>query len=89
MPCWYAAPFHHASDILLADQALIGLLTRATKRMASGDYWLRARKVSGDELGQLTSDFNQMANALEDNIGKLEEEISRQGRTLWLHLPTN
>lgn len=53
----------------------IRLLTRATKRMASGDYHYRARKVSGDELGQLTSDFNQMANALEDNIGKLEEEI--------------
>ena len=52
----------------------IRLLTRATKRMASGDYHYRARKVSGDELGQLTSDFNQMANALEDNIGKLDEE---------------
>lgn len=53
----------------------IRLLTRATKRMASGDYHYRARKVSSDELGQLTSDFNQMANALEDNIGKLEDEI--------------
>lgn len=53
----------------------IRLLTRATRRMASGEYHYRARKVSGDELGQLTEDFNQMANALEDNIGKLEEEI--------------
>ena len=53
----------------------IRLLTRATKRMASGDYHHRARKVSSDELGQLTTDFNQMANALEDNINQLEDEI--------------
>lgn len=53
----------------------IRLLTRATKRMAAGDYAYRAKQVSHDELGQLTKDFNQMANALEDNIDKLEEEI--------------
>lgn len=53
----------------------IRLLTRATKRMASGEYEYRARKVSADELGQLTEDFNKMANALEENIKMLEEEI--------------
>lgn len=53
----------------------IRLLTRATKRMAAGDYSYRARQVSRDELGQLTKDFNHMANALEKNIEKLEEEI--------------
>lgn len=53
----------------------IRLLTRATKRMAAGDYDYRARLVSDDELGQLTLDFNRMAGILEDNIGKLEEEI--------------
>ncbi|MBQ3104486.1 MAG: HAMP domain-containing histidine kinase [Lachnospiraceae bacterium] len=53
----------------------IRLLTRATRRMAAGDYDYRARQVSGDELGQLTMDFNKMAEALEENIGKLEEEI--------------
>lgn len=50
-------------------------LTKATQRMAAGDYAYRAKQVSRDELGQLTTDFNQMANALEDNIDKLEEEI--------------
>lgn len=50
-------------------------LTRATKRMARGDYDYRARKVTEDELGQLTLDFNKMANALEETINKLEEEI--------------
>lgn len=53
----------------------IRLLTKATKRMAAGDYTYRARQISQDELGQLTRDFNRMANALEDNICKLEEEI--------------
>lgn len=53
----------------------IRLLTKATKRMSAGDYSYRARQVSNDELGQLTMDFNLMANVLEDNISKLEEEI--------------
>lgn len=53
----------------------VRLLTRATKRMAAGDYYYRAKQVSHDELGQLTRDFNSMAQALEKNIEKLEEEI--------------
>lgn len=53
----------------------IRLLTRAAKRMTEGDYHYRAKKVSKDELGQLTMDFNRMANALEENIHHLEEEI--------------
>lgn len=53
----------------------IRLLTRATKRMAYGDYDYRARQISNDELGQLTNDFNKMAIVLEENITKLEEEI--------------
>ena len=52
----------------------IRLLTRATIRMSAGDYAYRARQVSNDELGQLTCAFNDMANALEENIEKLEEE---------------
>lgn len=53
----------------------IRLLTRATKRMSAGEYSYRAEQVSEDELGQLTADFNYMAGVLEENIGKLEEEI--------------
>lgn len=53
----------------------IRLLTQATRRMAAGEYTYRARQISRDELGQLTRDFNKMANALEENICKLEEEI--------------
>lgn len=53
----------------------IRLLTQATKKMADGDYSYRADKISNDEMGALTEDFNQMANALEENIHKLEEEV--------------
>lgn len=52
----------------------IRLLTRATIRMSAGNYEYRARQVSNDELGQLTCAFNDMANALEENIEKLEVE---------------
>lgn len=53
----------------------IRILTKATKRMAEGDYSYRAKQVSRDELGHLTKDFNDMAAALEENIDRLEEEI--------------
>ena len=53
----------------------IRLLTKATKEMTQGDYSYRAELISNDEMGQLTKDFNLMANALEENIHKLEHEI--------------
>lgn len=43
--------------------------------MTEGDYGYRAEQVSRDEMGQLTCDFNRMAQALEENIHKLEDEI--------------
>lgn len=53
----------------------IRLLEGATRKMAEGDYSYRAERISNDELGKLTTDFNQMANALEENVDKLKEEI--------------
>ena len=53
----------------------VRLLTVATKRMAAGDYAYRAKQISQDELGDLTQDFNSMAEALEENIEKLKIEI--------------
>ncbi len=53
----------------------IRILTNATKRMSAGDYSYRAEQVSRDELGQLTRDFNSMAETLEQNIERLEEEL--------------
>ncbi len=53
----------------------IRLLTQAARKMTAGDYSYRAEQISGDEMGQLTCDFNHMANALEENICKLQEEV--------------
>ena len=53
----------------------IRLLANATKHMAAGEYGYRARRVSNDELGQLTTDFNSMANVLEETIGELKDEV--------------
>lgn len=53
----------------------IRLLKKATGQMAMGDYGYRAKIISNDEMGELTKDFNRMANALEENINMLEEEI--------------
>ena len=53
----------------------IRLLTKAARKMTAGDYDFRAEVTSNDEMGQLTRDFNQMAEALEENIHKLENEV--------------
>lgn len=53
----------------------IRLLTKAAREMTAGDYSYRAEQVSRDEMGQLTCDFNLMAEALEENIHKLEESV--------------
>ena len=53
----------------------IRLLTRATSKMAEGEYSYRAEQISHDEMGQLTADFNHMAEALEQNINNLENEV--------------
>jgi len=43
--------------------------------MAEGEYSYRAEQISNDEMGQLTADFNHMAEALEQNIQNLENEV--------------
>lgn len=53
----------------------IRLLTKATRKMTAGDYSYRAKVISDDEMGQLTNDFNRMANSLEENISKLEDGV--------------
>ncbi len=50
-------------------------LAYATRQMAAGDYGYRAKVAGRDELGQLTRDFNRMAEALEENVGRLRDEI--------------
>lgn len=53
----------------------IRLLAEAAGRMTEGDYAYRAEQISRDEMGQLTGDFNRMAEALEQTIRQLEDEV--------------
>lgn len=53
----------------------VRLLTQAARKMTDGDYSCRAEQISSDEMGQLTRDFNHMAQVVEENIHKLEEEV--------------
>lgn len=66
----------------------IRLLTRATGKMAEGEYSYRAEQISNDEMGQLTADFNHMAEALEQNIQNLEMK-SEPEKILLPHFPMN
>lgn len=56
------------------------LLSAATKSMAAGDYDIRARRISNDELGELTDDFNTMADALGSTISELREAAESRER---------
>lgn len=49
-----------------------------SRRFASGEYTLRAPEGGGDEVGQLTRDFNTMAGQLEQKISDLEEAARRR-----------
>ena len=47
-------------------------LTRATRRIARGDFDVRVASTSSDELARLVADFNQMATELHRQRGELE-----------------
>ncbi|WP_348635304.1 ATP-binding protein [Herbaspirillum sp. LeCh32-8] len=49
-------------------------VARATHRLAGGDYAIRVEVESGDEVGRLAQDFNQLAITLERNE-KLRREF--------------
>ncbi|MYN10583.1 methyl-accepting chemotaxis protein [Pseudoduganella aquatica] len=42
-------------------------LTQAVGRIAAGEQSARATVISGDELGQVSTEFNRMAQAIQDN----------------------
>jgi signal transduction histidine kinase len=48
-------------------------LRLATQRIAEGDYTVRTRVRRSDELGDLSNDFNSMAEQLESTSRRLEE----------------
>lgn len=54
------------------------VLSNATRRFSDGDYRIRARRQSSDEIGELTTDFNTMAETLSQKMEQLSQEARRQ-----------
>jgi signal transduction histidine kinase len=50
----------------------VSRLTRATRRIAGGDFDVRVASTSSDELARLVADFNQMASELQRQRRQLE-----------------
>ena len=55
-------------------------LTGVVRKIAGGDLSTRSRIASKDEFGQLSRDFDAMADKLQSNISSLEAEMERQER---------
>lgn len=58
----------------------IKMLSGAARGMSVGNYSVRAKRVSDDEIGQLTNDFNVMAASLESTILELHEAAESRER---------
>lgn len=55
-------------------------LAVTVRKISEGDLSKRSRIRSNDEIGQLSRDFDAMAEKLHSNIHSLEEEMERQER---------
>lgn len=53
-------------------------LTATVREIAGGDLSKRSQIQAGDEFGQLSRDFDAMADALQETISKLETDMQRQ-----------
>ena len=53
-------------------------LTSVVRKIAGGDLSTRSKITSGDEFGQLSRDFDSMADKLQENISRLESDMQRQ-----------
>lgn len=53
-------------------------LTATVRRITGGDLSRRSRLTSNDEFGQLSRDFDAMADKLQENISALESDMQRQ-----------
>ncbi|MDR2587756.1 MAG: HAMP domain-containing protein [Coriobacteriales bacterium] len=58
--------------------APIRSLSRATRSIAQGHYRERVPVRSSDEIGELTEDFNQMAEGLAQTVRELELSVERE-----------
>lgn len=55
-------------------------LTGAVRRIAGGDLSTRSRLTSRDEFGQLSRDFDSMADKLQENMTRMESDMLLQER---------
>ena len=55
-------------------------LTVTVRKISGGDLSRRSQIKSHDEFGQLSRDFDVMADKLQENISKLESDMQRQER---------
>ena len=55
-------------------------LTKTARRIASGDLSRRSNIKTLDEFGQLSKDFDAMADKLQENIDQLNADMERQER---------
>lgn len=53
-------------------------LTGTVRRISDGDLSKRSRIASNDEFGQLSRDFDAMADRLQETISRLETDMQRQ-----------
>lgn len=56
----------------------LGKLTATVRKIASGDLSKRSNIRTYDEIGQLSRDFDVMADKLQKNIDRLEDDMRRQ-----------
>ena len=57
-------------------------LTSTANRLAAGDLSARAEVQSADELGILSTTFNEMSNQIRDLVGTLEQRVADRTRAL-------
>ena len=56
----------------------LALLSRASRRIAAGDYALRTGIHTGDEIGELSENFDQMAAAVQEKVDALELSVRQR-----------
>ncbi|XKH38106.1 HAMP domain-containing protein [Azospirillum doebereinerae] len=62
--------------------APLARLTRSAGAIATGDYTIRLRNSRGDEIGQLTTAFNHMAETVHDYTETLEQRVNERTEEL-------
>lgn len=55
-------------------------LSRGAREIADGNFSFRSEIRSDDEIGQLSQDFDRMADRIEENVQMLEESVKAQER---------